>query len=341
MENLKFWNIRNVLSRNALFNFIISFRGGGKTYGCKLFALKNFIKKNEQFIYMRRYETDLEKSKRNFLTDLQNNPIFTKHKIYIKGDKVFVDEKIAGYFIPLSKASSYKSTAFPFVTIIIFDEFLIDRDSFQKYIPREPYKFNDFYSTVARVGTGHPDVTVFFLGNAISLINPYFTAYNISLPYKTDIKLFANNQILVQIFNSPKLQQEQSNSRFGQIMKLTQPDYYNFAFNGEFNDNNRNFIKKKDFNFKFYFTFVYQNQYYGVWSDYNNEEIIISKDYVKSFPLIFACTTQDLKPNFILMSKIKKSVHWQNVIYAFNNGCLYFESVDIRNICYDLLTKIL
>lgn len=342
-KNTEFWNIRNVLSRQALFNFIISFRGGGKTFGCKKYAIDNFLKTGEQFIYLRRYETDLEKAKKEFLTDLiiKFPKLFQEHKIIIKGDKLFIDEKTAGFFIPLSKAGSYKSTAFPNVTLIIYDEFLIDRDSFQKYIPREPYKFNDFYSTVARVGTGHPDVIVFFLGNAISLINPYFSAYNISLPYKKDIKLFANNEILVQIFNSPELQEKQAKSRFGQIMKATNKDYFNYAFNGNFNDNNREFVKKKDFNYKFYFTFVYNNKYFGVWSDYNNSQFIISYDYVKTFPLIFACSYQDMQPNFIMINKLKKSTHWQNLFHAFNTGQLYFENVDIKNNVYDLFSKIL
>ena len=50
-----FWNLRETLTHNMLFNFIIGNRGGGKTYGAKEWAIDNFIKTGEQFGYIRRY----------------------------------------------------------------------------------------------------------------------------------------------------------------------------------------------------------------------------------------------------------------------------------------------
>ena len=51
-----------VLSYNAMLNFIIGERGVGKSYGIKKHVIKRFIKKNRKFIYLRRYETELDKS---------------------------------------------------------------------------------------------------------------------------------------------------------------------------------------------------------------------------------------------------------------------------------------
>lgn len=336
---MKFWNIRNVLSRQALFNFIISFRGGGKTFGSKVFAIENFINKGEQFIYVRRYETDLSKSKREFLTDIliKRPDLFKNHDIKITGDKLFVDGKTAGFFIPLSKASSFKSVAFPDVTLIIYDEFLIDKSSFQRYIPNEPQKFLDFYSTVARPGTGHKRVLVFFLANAISLLNPYFTAFKISLPYKKQIKLFANNQILVEIFESPQLQKEQEMSDFGQIVKLTNPEYFNYAFSGEFKDNNKEFIKHKTIDYVYYFTIVYKKKKFGVWISDNKQDIIISNDIDDSCPLIIAGSKDDMQTDYLLINKCKKSIHLRNLLDCYYSGSLFYETVNTKNLIIELL----
>lgn len=39
----KYWDVDRTLSHNCLFNFIISLRGGGKTYGCLKRVIKNFL----------------------------------------------------------------------------------------------------------------------------------------------------------------------------------------------------------------------------------------------------------------------------------------------------------
>ena len=44
-----FWDINKTMTYNALFNFIIGNRGGGKSFGAKERAIDNFIKKGEQF----------------------------------------------------------------------------------------------------------------------------------------------------------------------------------------------------------------------------------------------------------------------------------------------------
>jgi len=53
-----FWNARQTLTHNVLFNVIVGNRGGGKTYGAKEWAIDNFIKTGEQFGYIRRYKDD-------------------------------------------------------------------------------------------------------------------------------------------------------------------------------------------------------------------------------------------------------------------------------------------
>lgn len=62
MNKKIYYSVDRVVSYNALLNLIIGERGVGKTYGFKTYAVKRFLNKGKQFVYMRRYETDLDAS---------------------------------------------------------------------------------------------------------------------------------------------------------------------------------------------------------------------------------------------------------------------------------------
>ena len=55
-----YYNYNKIRSYNALFNFIIANRGGGKSYGAKEMVIKNFLKRCEQFVYVRRYKAEIK-----------------------------------------------------------------------------------------------------------------------------------------------------------------------------------------------------------------------------------------------------------------------------------------
>lgn len=61
-----YWDINRALSYNCLFNFIVGARGVGKTYGCKNWAIKDFLKTGGQFVYVRRFKTELKKTDKFF-----------------------------------------------------------------------------------------------------------------------------------------------------------------------------------------------------------------------------------------------------------------------------------
>ena len=54
---MAWYNYDKINSYNAMLNIIMTNRGFGKSYGSKKMAIKNFIKKGEQFVYVRRYKT--------------------------------------------------------------------------------------------------------------------------------------------------------------------------------------------------------------------------------------------------------------------------------------------
>lgn len=122
-----FYDFQKVLSYNSMLNFIIGERGVGKTYGVTKFVINDFLKRGHEFVYLRRYKTELRKSVPHFFDALKSNDEFKDHKLSVKNDNFFIDDKIAGYSMPLSTANILKSSSFPKVQTIIFDEFIIDK----------------------------------------------------------------------------------------------------------------------------------------------------------------------------------------------------------------------
>ena len=116
MNNI-YYNYDKILSYNALLNFIIGERGVGKSYGAKLYVAKNFIKKGEEFVYIRRYKTEVQSAmmKQNvgiFFDQIKNDDAVKNHDLSNKKDTMYIDKKICGYAIPLSIANILKSSTY-------------------------------------------------------------------------------------------------------------------------------------------------------------------------------------------------------------------------------------
>ena len=321
-----------VLTYNAMLNFIIGERGVGKSYGIKKHVLKKFKKKHRQFIYLRRYDTELRKSLKDneFFKDIELDPLFTEDSFYVKGDKFYMNDEVCGYAIPLSKASIFKSVPFPNVDTIIFDEFLIDNNTYH-YIQDEPEKLLDFMETVGRLR----NIQVFLLGNSISIINPYFDYFNISLPYNSDIKTFKEGMILINYIRNEEYRKVKKASKFGKLIKDTK--YGEYAIDNKFLKDNNNFIKKKSPSSKFFFNLILNGHTYGVWIDYSSNDMYISKHINNNHPVTVTFNYRDHSENTIMLKS--KSVFFQNLVKHYQNACLYFETLQIKGDVTSLIHK--
>ena len=131
------YDYSKVLSYNAMFNFIIGERGVGKTYGAKKYAINRFLKKGEQFVYLRRYKTELKEAcgdTGKFFGAMYDE--FPDQEFKMNGQKIMCGKKVMGYALALSVANILKSTTFNKVSTIIFDEFILDKGSYH-YLQNE------------------------------------------------------------------------------------------------------------------------------------------------------------------------------------------------------------
>lgn len=309
-----YYDYSKILSYNALINFLIGERGVGKTYGAVKFVTSSFIKKQEQFAYIRRYKSDLKASCETFFKSVSDNDEFPNHELKFSRGKFYIDNQIAGFSMTLSTAQDLKSSNFDGVKNIIFDEFIIDEGQKKYYLQNEVHVFLNLIETIARMR----NIRIFLLGNSGNLItNPYFLYFDLTLPYNSDIKTFKNGLILLQYMKNEEYRIEKSNTRFGKLVQGTPYEQYAIE-NQDIRLNNRSFIEKKKSTSKFYFAFIYNGHTYGVWEDYHEGKVYVSSDYIKNTPYMFVFSLSDHNENTLLINSFNKYTCWKFFLNNFN-----------------------
>ena len=342
-----FWDICRTMTHNMLINIILGGRGSGKSYGAKKKACENFLNKKEQFGYIRRYKDDLKKPLEQFFKDIAQE--FPDYECKVDGDKVYIreraDEKqkwsekdIAGYGFSLSTANNKKSMSFPDISMLIFDEFMLEEGN-QRYLSNEVEKLLNLYETVARPGSGHRRVTLWMLGNAISITNPYFLYWNLKMPNIMDkngkwIWKHPTRPILVENVRNEGFIDAKRNTEFGQLIAGT--NYADYSIENKFLLDDSTFVEKKSQFSRTLFNFVYHGEKFGVWYDYTEGKMWVSQSFDPS-GITYSFTMKDHKPNTMLWKSKNKTLYLKQFLEAFKQGILYFESMNIKNMCYEIL----
>lgn len=307
-----FYDYSRILSYNAFLNFLIGERGVGKTYGASKFVVNQFLKKGEQFAYIRRYKTELRQAVPQFFSSINNNNEFPEHILNTKGKSFYCDGEVCGHAMTLATAQDLKGTNFDKVKTIIFDEFIIETGQRKTYLNDEVFTFLNLLETIARMR----DVRVFFLGNAVTITNPYFLYFDLTLPYNNDIKLFKNGLILVQYMKNQEYREAKRKSKLGQLTEGT--SYGNYAIENKFVMDNCTFLAKKTGSAKFVFAFKYKGEIFGIWNDYNEGRVYVSYDWLQDTPYMFSCTMKDHSPNMMFLNSARKYGCWKNFVEHYN-----------------------
>lgn len=330
-----FYSIDRALSYNALFYFIIGERGVGKSFNTKKFCINDYINHQNQFIYLRRYKEELDLACSSFFDDLKKTGLFADHEFEIKPSKkltkFYMDGELIGYGIALSTSNILKSTAFPDVKNIIFDEFILDVGTYH-YLKNEVTKLLDAYETVFRLRDGR----IFFLGNSVSIDNPYFNYFNLSLPYNSEFKTFADGAILVNYIRNLEYRAMKKQSRFGKLIDGT--DYGKYAIDNEMLRDNNDFIEKKGKNPKFWNNIIVNGRKYGIWHNVENGRVYVSDDIEPNSKFFIAFQMDDHTPESKFLS-LKKNSYIKVLIDYYRNGDLFFENLKVKNDFMKILRK--
>lgn len=181
---------------HSRYNMIFGERSNGKTFAVLERILKKWIYDGEKGAYIRRLDNDIkgDKAKRVWtaLTDRNSTDLVTKYTNGEWTDVVFrsrawylakFDDKLNKYVsqpepfcyaFALNVAEGYKSTSYPGVTTILFDEFL----SRNRYLRDEFVEYQNVLSTIIRQRN---NVKVYMLGNTVNMYSPYFDEMGVDI----------------------------------------------------------------------------------------------------------------------------------------------------------------
>lgn len=329
MDTSLYYNPNKLLSYDRILNFVIGARGIGKTYGFKKHCINRFIKHGEQFIYLKRYKTDIKGVEQFFDTVSKE---FPDHTFKVNGRDLVIDGKLAGWVMPLSAWQSVKSREFPNVSTILYDEFLLESSSKQSYMQEEPTALLNFMDTVFRNRT---NVRCICMSNAVSIVNPFFLYFDV-VP-NIQKRFNAYKSIVVEIPNSAEFRDERKKTKFGELISET--EYGAFSLGNEFVNDSSTFIEKRTKESRYQFSLVYNGMTMGVWVDLNEGLMYLSHDHDPSSKKVFALTTDDLNENTMLMTSWKQTYHLKKLVGAFMNGYLRFDNQVLRNVGYEMFRK--
>lgn len=190
----KFYTLDNILSHNADYNMIYGERSNGKTTAVLRYALLDHIESGyeNQLAIVRRWEEDFKGKNgqqmfegivglgwvKEWTKGRYNAVYYYSQRWYLcyyneLGEKVVQAEEPFAMGFSITSEEHYKSTSYPKITTVLFDEFITRRT----YLPEEFVKFQNLLSTIIRLRT---NVKIFMCGNTINRFCPYFAEMGLS-----------------------------------------------------------------------------------------------------------------------------------------------------------------
>lgn len=183
---MKYYSLKKILAEQCDYNLIIGERSNGKTYSSLKWILNEYVKNGRAGAYIRRWREDVlgKRAESIFNALVDNNEVYkiTKGKysniVFSRGawhlsnfdekkNRMIADKEPFCYAFALSNVEHDKSTSFPSVKNIVFDEFLTRR----YYLADEFILFMNVLSTIIR---DKSDVKILMLGNTVNKYCPYF-----------------------------------------------------------------------------------------------------------------------------------------------------------------------
>lgn len=318
-----------ILSFNRMINFVVGNRGGGKTFNTLELCIRRFLKGGHQFIYLRRYKSELDNTKDSLFDSISHVGHFPDHEFKVDGTHFFIDGEVAGYGVALSTSRQLKSKSLPKCDFIVFDEFLLDKGR-TTYIKDEVRILLDLIETVGRMDS----IRVMLLSNAVTMSNIYFDYFGITPNRKAEFTKHPTKPIVVQLYTDNEFIEAKKQTQFGQLIEGT--SYGEYAIHNMFTNDSYEFIEPMKSQGRYLMTFDYMGHSYGVYSIPSRGIYHINSNVNPSCTLKFAFSTDDHKPNFLLFSSAKKHPFIQRLKYAYEMGFVRFDTLSTKNAMYAL-----
>lgn len=339
MSDSIYWKSHDILTRGAMFNFVVGGRGCGKTYDAKITRTRRYVREMRsrrpgspcegmRFIYLRRYESEL-KDRSKFFNDFAR--AFPDCEFKVEGMTGYVRKVVTKgkpraweplvYFVQLSTTLTKKSVPYNDVDFIVFDEFIIPPGHI-RYLPDEVTAFLDFYNTVDRF---QDRVRVLFLANSVSMVNPYFLFFGIVPRHGQRFVSSKNGYCCMETVIADEYRRRVSETRFGRMIAGTA--YYDYAVGNEYADDDDSFLALKPSTAKCQYVIRFSDKEIGVWEDSATWTYYVSRKTAYN-AVVVALTRADLTPNVVMVERSSPLMKALKKLYM--TGSLFFDTIETK-----------
>lgn len=175
-----------ILSRGRHLNIITGKRSSGKSTGCALYILMDYLKTGKGWVYSRRTKDETDMTCASWFDNaaqiLRSEGVDVN--VEYKGGVYYVNGEKAGEAIPMSLQQKRKGDNLSFVKWIIYDEFIAFDGRYLGGKDKPLYEYQaimSLYQTCDRdIGISHRnEVKIVCLGNSDSYYNPVYMAKGI------------------------------------------------------------------------------------------------------------------------------------------------------------------
>lgn len=317
---------------------VVGNRSSGKTTYFSRMIVNRFKKKGEKFVVLYRYRDDLSDCAGKFFNDIQglffpNDEMTAVPKAKGAYTELLLNGNTCGYCIAINMAEKMKrySHFFNEVTSIMFDEFQSESN---KYCPKELNKFQSLHRTIAR-GKGKMTryVPVYMISNSVTLLNPYFSEFDISSRLNSDTKyLRGHGWVLEQNYND-MASKTFMESGFARAFAGSQ--YTEYASQNVYLNDSRTFIECPSGKNNYLATLKYNGKNFAI-REYAEQGILycdLSADM--TYPFKIVVSTEDHDVNYVMLKN--HDMFLSTLRFFFDNGCFRFK--DLR--CKEAVLKAL
>ena len=351
------WSRSGILSHNKMLNFVLSNRGGGKTFDGTKWCIDSYKKTGRQAMWVRRYDTELTGEKGiltggKFFDNVTKVPIagfvdgipkgaeidpsgkfvnlYPNDELTIDGYEAKINGETFIHFVALSTSRKLKSVNFPLVDKLIMDEFIIGGDNKNSYLTNEAEILLDLMETVDRM---RDELRVLMLANSVSVVNPYFQYFKVRP--KKGARFTVVGEICIEMFTDEVFVAKKKQTRMGRLVAGTR--YGDYAIDNKWLLDNDTFIEPKTATAEFMLGIKYQGIMYGFWVDYKKGLIYVNQQYDPSSYSLYCITKDDHEANLLLIKTLGESKRIQRIVFAFRNGLLRFQDMQVKNQFYEFI----
>lgn len=309
-------------------------RSAGKTTYFNKLCVNRFLKNGDKFMLVYRFANELNNIAEKFFSDIHHlffNDYIMASKSKDGGTYIELmigtvgNMNVCGYAAALNTADKLKrySHLFSDVQSMVFDEFMSETNH---YAPDELTKLISLHTTVAR-GRGKQCryVPLYMMSNTVSLLNPYYTTFNIPSRLKTDTKFLRGDGWVLETAFIESAANALKQSGFNRA--FSNHSYIGYATENTYLNDDNCMIERLEGNSRYKCTFTYNGGAYAVRDFPETGLVYVDRRIDETCPIKFAVLTNDIGNSFIRDSN---NLYVTVLRDYFNQGLFRFANLECK-----------